>query len=54
MRYPDPGTVSMTCGSPSFLRSLTIVVRTVFVNGSMCSSHTFSSRSSAETSAPRA
>src|SRR5690606_25644024 len=44
--YPTPGTVSITCGSPSFFRSVIIVTRTTLVNGSMFSSHALASRSS--------
>ena len=42
-----PGVVWMTWGSPSLRRSLPIVTRTVFVNGSAFSSHTCSSNLSA-------
>src|SRR5438093_12908578 len=42
MRYPTPGTVSMTGGSPSFRRSIMTVNRTTPVNGSAGSSHAFS------------
>ena len=33
--YPTPMTVSTTGGSPSFRRSVMIVIRTTFVNGSI-------------------
>src|SRR6266536_6338129 len=54
MRYPAPGRVWMTGGSPSFRRSIMIVNRTTPVNGSMCSSQAFSSSCSAETTPPSA
>src|SRR5947209_9645253 len=52
--YPTPITVSTTEGSPSLRRNVMIVIRTTLVNGSMCSSHTRSSRSSVDTAAPSA
>src|SRR5439155_24613922 len=53
-RYPVPMTVSITGGWPSLRRRFMSVTRTVFVNGSGCSSHTRSSRVSALTTAPSA
>src|SRR5262249_32922439 len=53
-RYPTPGTVSTTGGSPSLRRSLITVTRTMFVKGSTFSSQARSRRSSAETTAPQA
>src|SRR5581483_11423287 len=53
-RYPTPGTVSITAGSPSFLRSVIIVTRTTLVNGSMCSSQACSRSCSELTTAPSA
>ena len=39
MRYPIPGVVLITGGSPSFRRRRPMVTVTVLVNGSACSSH---------------
>ena len=50
-RYPAPTTVSINGGSPSFLRSVITVTRTVVVNGSVFASHTRSSSSSLDTTA---
>src|SRR5262249_17675314 len=54
IRYPTPGTVSITGGSPSLPRSVITVIRTLLVNGAACSSHAFSSSRSALTTAPSA
>src|SRR6266511_4730633 len=54
IRYPAPGTVSIGGGSPSLRRSVMMVTRTTWVNGSMFSSHAFSSSCSADTTAPSA
>src|SRR5581483_12370801 len=43
IRYPTPGSVSTTGGSPNLRRSLKMVIRTALVNGSALSSHAFSS-----------
>src|SRR5450756_293762 len=53
-RYPAPGSVSMGCGSPSFLRSVITVTRTTLLKGSVFSSQTFSSSSSLDTTPPSA
>src|SRR5207248_11644147 len=53
-RYPAPGTVSITGGSPSLRRNVITATRTALVNGSACSSHAFSSSSSALTTVPSA
>jgi DNA-binding transcriptional ArsR family regulator len=44
-RYPTPGMVSITSGSPSLRRSRPIVTWTVFVKGSVCSSQRWLPRS---------
>src|SRR5215213_3571918 len=54
MRYPTPGTVAMSHGSPSRLRSADTVMRTALVNGSAFSSQARSSSSSALTIPPGA
>src|SRR3569833_893097 len=54
IRYPAPGTVSMRGGSPSLRRSRIMVTRTVLLNGSMFSSHAFSSSRCTETTPPPA
>ena len=48
-RYPLPTTVSIGSGSPSLRRRRAMVTVTVRLNGSACSSHTRSKRSSALT-----
>src|SRR5439155_24189385 len=53
-RYPAPTTVSIRGGSPSFLRRVITVTRTVVVNGSALASQTRSSSSSLDTTPPRA
>ena len=52
IRYPLSRTVSISGGSPSLARNRWIVVLTVAVKGSVSSSHTRSSSSSAETGLP--
>ena len=54
IRYPTPGSVISTGGSPSFRRNFRIVIRTACVNGSAFSSHAFSSSCSADTAVPSA
>src|SRR5919204_6681166 len=54
MRYPAPGMVWITGGSPSLRRSIMMVNRTTPVKGSMCSSQAFSRSCSAETTPPSA
>src|SRR5262249_17093457 len=54
MRYPAPGTVSMTGGSPSLRRVIMMANRATPVNGGPCSPHAFSNSCSAETTPPSA